>query len=644
MTMAVDGSSHGGVAAEEDYRRRLRDLLKANSGMLMTVLEHVAGTDDKNLLRNVIEASVFIFSGEQDALPGGRDFWARMRSNIAQAGDRLQPAGDTSRIWRSVGYLRRELDRYASERPEARKALDDFDRRGRMPVLSTMPAQTPPPAPSPARPGQAAAIEAELTSMQSKIPRPPAGPAGAPTEPAPPFAQVILPTERPRPGKPPEIAALLEKLEQKESELRKKDTLLKEYDEDMKRIHEQLVAQEAKGGATDLEEKLAIQEEETRLAHADLVKLEKKYRENLELLKEEARDRGSLQKELETTKGEVLQGQERLRAEREKLAETRTRLDNREKELESAEERLHVMELELVRKEEDINMAMQHLRDEEAERRRVLDALRQETREKAQMEHRLKRREEELTRLEARIVDEETRVEALKGSQAVSEEEAMRKAGELRRREGEVRAVEATTHARMEELQREEARIKERIAILKKDLRNGEVLEAQMKKREELSAELEARYRRKEDELLHELKAIERAKAGMEEDGGGTGSRARGAGATASGGITGEQERGITTSRSTEKVPGEGTASERPPSPETSPKAIPERQPEPAIPKRVKKTLVVPRPQEPRPEEGRPEEGESTTSPEKPPAPPADREDKRREEILDILSKKIKPK
>jgi hypothetical protein len=676
MTMAVDGSSQGGAAAEEEYRHRLRELLRANSGMLMNVLESAAGAEDKELMRMVIEASLFIFSADEDALPGGKDFWARMRANITSGAERLPPAEARSRKWKSVGYLRRELYHYASERPELKKVLDDFDRRFKMPVLSPTAAPPAPPAPVvPAPFGQAAAIEAELSSIQSRYLRPQAEPASVAKEPgpAPPFAQVILPAPHSEPVKQPGIEELRAKLDEKESELRRKDSLLKEYDEDMRRIHEQLNSQDSTPDVRALEEKLAIQEEDTRIARADLAKLEKKYHENLDLLKEEARDRGSLQKQLDTAQGDVQRAQERLKVEQDKLADTRTRLDRREKELELVEERLHAMELELVRKEEEIKMAMQHLRDEEAERRRVLETLRQETREKAQMEHRLKRREEELSRLEARIVEEEKRIEALKGSQAITEEEALRKAGELRKREEEVRAIEARTQGRMDDLQREEAQIKERIARLKKDLRDGEVLEAQLKKREELGAALEARYRQKEDELLRELKEIERARAGMEQNGGGTGSRERGAGAPASGSRTGEEEGGMTTSRASEKAAGEGTAAERPSSserrppplgggseappigwrppalaggrsPETSPKAPPERQPEPVIPTRMKKTLVVPRPHEPLQENGRSAEGGSATTPDKLFTPLSDRKDKMRDEILDMLSKKIRTK
>ncbi|MBM4249514.1 MAG: hypothetical protein FJ149_08810 [Euryarchaeota archaeon] len=468
------GMGSGVTEGGEDYRRRLRELLQANSGMLMGLLEAAAGAEDQGLLRDIVDAAFFIFAGEESSLPGGREFWSRMRSNLPAQPDGAGPDGGDPSGWRAVEGFRRELDRYAAGRPDIKNALEGLDHQGPRPS----------PAPAAGAEGPAARVEAPPTPERPRLPRPPPGPQDR-SETLP-FAQLIAPSS-PAPVPAPETL-------------------------DGRRAGPSRPDPEVK----TVEGRLAVQEEETRLARADLAKLEKKYRENLELLKEEARDRGSLQKQLDTTSAEALRAQERLQDEQQKLADTRRRLEKRERELEALEERLHAMELELVRKEEEIRMSMQHLRDEEAERRRVLEALRQEAREKAQMEHRLKRREEDLSRLEARIVEEEKRIAALKGSQAVSEEETLRKAADLRRREEEVRAAEAGMQARIEELRSEEAAIKERIAELKKRLREGEVLQAQLEKREELRAALEERYRQKEEALVQELRELERVRAGVE--------------------------------------------------------------------------------------------------------------------------------
>jgi len=502
------------VGAQEQYRRSLQALLRANSGMLMNALESAASSEHKGQLRGIIEAAFFLFAGEEEVLPGGRDFWLRMKNNISPPGEALPPEEERARSWNAVGALRRELDRHAAAKPDFRSILEDFDSRNPAP-----PATGTCPAPAPRRQAAAApldsssGVDAELTAIQMKYLGPPSPPPTAPAEPSPPPFATVLTAPAPPAGPDGELLARVARLE---AELHKKGAELRQYDEDLRRLNAQLRAAEAPSGANALEEKFAIAEEETRLARSDLAKLEKKYRENLELLKEEARDRGSLQKQLEGSQADFIRAQERLKDETEKLSDARRRLDKKERELESLDERLHALELELVRKEEDINMAMQHLRDEEAERRRVLEALRQEAREKAQMEHRLKRREEELSRLEVRIVEEEKRIEALKGSQAVSEEGSMRKAGELKKREDDLRALQSEVQARMDGLLGEEDRLKERISKLRKELRDGEVLETQLQKREELRAALEARYRQKEDELVRELKELERLKAGYD--------------------------------------------------------------------------------------------------------------------------------
>ena len=588
----MDGSgSSPGSGAADDYRRRLRELFRANPGMLMNVLEEVAAAEEKAQLRLVVEAVFFIFSGEEESLPGGRDFWTRMRTNLSPSQENFLPQDGREAGWKAVSGLRRQMDRYASDRPELRRVWEEFDRRGPMPSL---------PAPSEAQP----------------------------------FAQVISPLPPPPPvdGGPGGLNA---RLERAEAELGKKDFFIKELDAELRRLREQLRAREDTSATKTIEEKLVVHEEETRLARADLAKLEKKYRENLELLKEEARDRGSLQKQLDNTQAEVFRAQGMLKDEQEKLADAHRRLDKRERELETVEERLHSMEIELVRKEEEISMAMQHLRDEEAERRRVLDALRQEARDKAQMEHRLKRREEELSRLETRIVEEEKRIAALKGSQAVSEEESLRKAAELRRREEEVRSSEATMQARLSGLRAEEEAIRERVSRLKKELREGEVLEAQLRKREELRAALEERYRQKEAELVRELRELERVKAGLEEREGaswprpGEGRSAAEAEAPAPSPLPGGSGMPAPAAPPT---PAEGPAP-GPSLPEAP--ALPPVRPAPMI-----RMLVVPAPPEPAPAE----------PPGAPPTPtglfPETEQNKGRthDELLDILARKKKTK
>jgi DNA repair exonuclease SbcCD ATPase subunit len=160
---------------------------------------------------------------------------------------------------------------------------------------------------------------------------------------------------------------------------------------------------------------------------------------------------------------------------------------------------------------------MQHLRDEEAERRRVLESLRKEAREKAQMEHRLKKRETELARLETRLVDEEKRLEALKGSQAVSEEEGLKRGDALKTREEEIHRLEKETQERLLMLKREEETLKQNINERRYELRDREKVEAALKKKEELFAATEGRLRSKEDELTRQLVELERTKVQLSE-------------------------------------------------------------------------------------------------------------------------------
>jgi peptidoglycan hydrolase CwlO-like protein len=339
----------------EEYRRGLRELLRSQPGMLMNILETVAASEEREPLRCVVEAALFVFSGEEDTLPGGRDFWDRMRSNIPLPAERPGPAAAREAGWAAVARFRREMESYAAGRPDLRRALQELDRRGVPP--SPPQARAPggePPAPPGA--GQAAVPRAP--------PQPPAVDGGAPA--APPFAQVIMP----RPAAPAgdgEASGYKARAERAESELARKELFVKEVDAELRLLREKLRTRDEGAGSRALEERLAVHEEEARLARADLAKLEKKYRENLELLKEEARDRGSLQKHLDSSQAEVQRAQEKLREEQEKLADARRRLEKRERELETLEERLHSMEMELVRKEEEISMAMQHLRDEVSE-------------------------------------------------------------------------------------------------------------------------------------------------------------------------------------------------------------------------------------------------------------------------------------
>ena len=265
--MAEGEALDGG--AQDEYRRRFRELLRANSGMLMNVLESAAGAEDKELLRSVVEAAFFIFSGEEESLPGGRDFWTRMRTNISPSGEKMSPQ-DLSAMWKAVGYFRRELDRYASDRPDIRKALEDFDRRGRMPVpppvaVLAAPVTSSAPAAAEPRPGQSVPtrpptappkapadnIETDLDAVRRKLARPP---AEAPAPPAaPPFAQVILPSS-PAPAGDGGMDGLRAKLERSESELGKKDSILKELDGEMRRLRDQLRTRDETAGSKALEE------------------------------------------------------------------------------------------------------------------------------------------------------------------------------------------------------------------------------------------------------------------------------------------------------------------------------------------------------------------------------------------------------
>jgi chromosome segregation ATPase len=443
----------------------------------MNVLEKAAGSEDKVLVRNIVDAAFFIFSGSEGELPGGRDFWERMKMTAPGQGTGALPVENArARELRAFEVFRRELEGSATRKPAIPSLLPDGPDEG-------------------------------LSSLQRRppsTPAPPVGPATARLEPDKDMVNAV----------PDDIQKSLRIAQE---ELRKKDALLKDYEEDMNRIYDQLKGREVMPGLKELEDKLALQEEETRMAREDLANMEKKYRENMELLKAEAHDRGELQKRILAAEGEVARAHARLGEEQKTLAETRSRLEKKEAELQKLGDQLHGTQLELVKKEEDIRMAMEHLRDEEAERRRVLEALRQEARDKAQMEHRLKKREQELELLEAKIQNEEKRVESLKGSQAVSEEESLKRSDELRRREETVHALEAQIREKVSALGKEEDAIRERIDRLKAELRSSETLEAQTKKREEARASLEARYRAKEEALVKELLELERAKVTVAE-------------------------------------------------------------------------------------------------------------------------------
>jgi hypothetical protein len=405
-----------------DDRSRFRDLIRAQPGILMNLMENAVLSEDRVLVRNIVDAAFFIFSGAEEALPGGREYWERMRQTApGQGTPALSPENARARELRAFEVFRRELERLASNPPG-------------------------PPAPSQGTDG--AAILKAIPAPEEDAKHPPDRPPG----------------------------------------------------------------RAAHAGLHELEERLALQEEEARMAREDLANMEKKYHENLELLKAEAHDRGEMQKRLTAAEGEGKRARERLGEEERKAAEARMRLEKKEMELEKLGDQLHSLQLELVKKEEEINMAMEHLRGEEQERRRVLEALRQEAREKAQMEHRLKKREQELERLESRIQEEEKRVESLKGSQAVSEEQSRARSEELRRHEDDIRALEAQTRERVLALERDEELLKKRISDLKQELRTGQTMEARLQKREQMRAALEARYRAKEEELVKELVELERAK------------------------------------------------------------------------------------------------------------------------------------
>src|SRR5512136_1756518 len=115
----MDGSGTPQASgAADEYRRRLRELLRANPGVLMTVLEEVAAAEEKARLLQVVEGVFFVFSGEEDTLPGGRDFWTRMRTNLAPSQESFLPLDARAAGWNAVAGLRRELDRHAADRPE----------------------------------------------------------------------------------------------------------------------------------------------------------------------------------------------------------------------------------------------------------------------------------------------------------------------------------------------------------------------------------------------------------------------------------------------------------------------------------------------------------------------------------------------
>jgi len=618
---------------DEDIRHGLMDVIQGSPEVLMSILENAVSMGDKALLRDVIDAAFILYSHKEADLPGGRDFWEKMRTNIASQVPQPAPAGTAetrARRRRAMDVFQKALFSYGSTHPELKRRLDEHERRRlspfapasvtsgtgapasstpgasssdaaalavsqsvgpsagtgmnggsaprksrALPVLddeldsgtiarrrsaartasAPSPVQTPPPAttiapssvpgPRAADTGDApsrAEIDAAFTVGKSTRPEPavkvePVVRASTETTHIP-DATVVLgsekgadmyaaalpffPTEK---AQTPEaivpagdrsdaaVAELRAMLEKKDSELRQKDALLHEYEADMKRIYEQLKLHEAIPDVKAIEERLAIQEEEARMAREDLAKMENKYRENLELLKGEARDRGTLQMKLETMEAELGGAEARLRDEENRLADARRELDVKEAELRKLDERVHVAELELVRKEEEIKIAMQHLREEESERRRVLESLRNEAREKAQMEHRLKKRETELARLEAKLVDDEKRLEALKGSQAVSEEEGLKRGDALKAREGELRRLESETKEKLLRLKREEETLKQDINERREELRDMEKAEAALKKKEELFAATEGRLRSKEDALTREMVELERTKA-----------------------------------------------------------------------------------------------------------------------------------
>jgi len=439
------GLSPEGSGGAEDDRGSYRDIIRSRPGVLMSLMEMAAGSDDRVLVRNIVEAALYIFSGSEDDLPGGREYWERMRQTApGQGGYALSPENARARELRAFDVFKRELERHS-------------------PGLQARPPEA----------ASEATGSAENVSRAAATPPPPPAPSG-------------------------ETATLLRAIPAPE--------------DDHRPVADRPGGRDDILGIKKLEERLALQEEDARMAREDLANMEKKYRENIELLKAEAHDRGELQKRITAAEGDASRARERLGQEEKNAREARQRLEKKEAELEKLGDQLHGLQLELVKKEEEIRMAMDHLRGEEQERRRVLEALRQEAREKAQMEHRLKKREQELERLEARIQDEEKRVESLKGSQAVSEEQSRLRSEELRRREDDVRALEAGTRERVMVLERDEDILKKRISDLKQELRTGQTMEARLQKREEMRAALEARYRAKEEELVKELMELERAK------------------------------------------------------------------------------------------------------------------------------------
>ena len=502
------GLSPGDASTVDEDRLRLRGLIRTSSGLLINVVEKAAASEDQALVRSIVDAAFFIFSGVESELPGGREFWERMRSNAPGHAGPATVEETRMRQLRALEAFKKELEVYASTRPEIKRLLD-----GSSAPPGNMADHARERPTGPAMDGP----DADITSLRRRPPPKPEGPAMLTAVPVPSDQDQGADKGAAKVPKGPQRADLGSRLEAAETELKRKDALLKDYEDDMRRIYDQLKGREVLPGSKELEERLALQEEETRMAREDLSNMERKYHENMELLKAEARDRGELQKRLAASEGEVSRAQARLKEEEQKLTEARARLEKKEYELEKLGDRLHGLELELVKKEEEIKMAMEHLRDEEAERRRVLEALREEAREKAQMEHRLKKRELELSRLEARIHDDEKRVESLKGSQAVSEEESIKRSEQLRIREEEVRALEAQTRQKVLALRKDEDEIKDRTARLKQELRGTETLEAQMRKREELRAAFEARYRAKEESLVKELRELERAKVSIDE-------------------------------------------------------------------------------------------------------------------------------
>ena len=120
----VLGLSPGDASTVDEDRLRLRGLIRTSSGLLINVVEKAAASEDQALVRSIVDAAFFIFSGVESELPGGREFWERMRSNAPGHAGPATVEETRMRQLRALEAFKKELEVYASTRPEIKRLLD----------------------------------------------------------------------------------------------------------------------------------------------------------------------------------------------------------------------------------------------------------------------------------------------------------------------------------------------------------------------------------------------------------------------------------------------------------------------------------------------------------------------------------------